>query len=200
MNFSKPTYTWENKLWRNGLQHVAGLDEVGRGALAGPVVAVAVVLPRGLRMKGLNDSKLLSVKKREELFLLIQKSALGIGVGIISHEVVDREGIIPATRQAFIRSINKLPCKAHYLLVDGVKLFDWDTPIEFVIRGDARVGSIAAASIVAKVIRDKIMAGYHDKYPQYDFDTHKGYGTKKHRELIDEYGLSEIHRKSFIHW
>ena len=145
----KPNYKIENKLWRNGLEYVVGLDEAGRGSWAGPVVAAAVVLPGRLRLKGLRDSKLMTPRKREELFRLIQGRALGIGVGIVSHEEIDKQGIIPATRKAFLLAIEKLPLDPHYLLVDGVKIFEHEKPVEFFIKGDNRIVSIEEESVIA---------------------------------------------------
>lgn len=192
-----PTYRYENRLRKKGYNNIVGLDEAGRGAWAGPVVAAAVVLPPKLRIKGLRDSKLLSPARREKLHIYIQKNALSIGIGIVSEKIIDEKGIIEATRSAFLKAINKLPLEGDYLLVDGLKLFEHNTPYEFLIKGDTRVASIAAASIIAKVTRDYILMDYHRQYPDYGFDVHKGYGTKKHREAINKYGLCEIHRMSY---
>lgn len=193
----RPTYRIENKLYKQGYRNIAGLDEAGRGAWAGPVVAAAVVLPSKLRIKGLRDSKLLSPDKREKLYIFIQKNALGTGVGIVSEKVIDQQGIIEATRRAFLQAINKLSVELDYLLVDGVKIFEHQLPYQFLIKGDNRVMSIAAASVIAKVTRDSILRDYHNQYPNYGFHEHKGYGTKKHQQVLDEHGICEIHRLSY---
>ena len=195
--FNKPTYKIENKLYKRGFSKIAGLDEAGRGSWAGPVVAAAVILPPKLRILGLRDSKLLSPQKREKLFVYINKNSLGVGIGIISEKVIDREGIISATRQAFFQAIEQLEDKIEYLLVDGLKIFDHNIPTDFFIKGDNRSMSIAAASIIAKVTRDDILKKYHGKYPEYEFHKHKGYGTKLHRQALDKYGICDIHRTSY---
>lgn len=195
--FIKPTYKVENKLYKLGFKNIAGLDEVGRGAWAGPVVAAAVILPPKLKIKGLKDSKLLTSKKREELFIFINKNALRIGLGIISEKIIDEKGIISATRQAFLQAIEQLSNKADYLLVDGIKIFDHELPLKFFIKGDQKIMSIAAASIIAKVSRDNILKKYDKKYPKYGFSRHKGYGTILHKKNIFNYGICDIHRKSF---
>lgn len=197
MTLFGPTYKYENKLYRLGYQNIAGLDEAGRGAWAGPVVAAAVILPTKMKIAGIRDSKLLSPRQREKLFVYINKQALAIGLGIISEKVIDQQGIIPAARRAFLTAIDKLKEKVDYLLIDGIRIFDHQLPNKFLVRGDRLVVSIAAASIVAKVARDNILRDYHQRYPQYGFDLHKGYGTRLHKERLDEYGVCEIHRRSF---
>jgi len=192
-----PNYKIEKELWRRGFRGVAGLDEAGRGAWAGPVVAAAVVLPQNLKINGLKDSKLLTPKKREELFIVINKQALAVGVGIISEQVIDKEGIIAATRQAFITAIEKIKDRVDYLLADGIKIFEHALPTEFHIKGDRKILSVAAASVVAKVTRDNILKDYHQKYPVYGFDQHKGYGTSEHERKLDQHGWCIIHRQSF---
>ncbi|NMB48188.1 ribonuclease HII [Candidatus Kuenenbacteria bacterium] len=192
-----PNYKIEKELWRRGFRGVAGLDEAGRGAWAGPVVAAAVVLPQNLKINGLKDSKLLTPKKREELFIVINKQALAVGVGIISEQVIDKEGIIAATRQAFITAIEKIKDRVDYLLADGIKIFEHALPTEFYIKGDRKILSVAAASVVAKVTRDNILKDYHQKYPVYGFDQHKGYGTSEHERKLDQHGWCIIHRQSF---
>jgi len=192
-----PTYKYENKLYKQGYQNIAGLDEAGRGAWAGPVVAAAVILPARMKIAGIRDSKLLSPQQREKLAVYINKQALAIGLGIISEKVIDQQGIIPATRKAFLAAVERLREKVDYLLIDGIRIFDHRLPNEFLVRGDRLVVSIAAASIVAKVVRDNILRDYHQHYPQYGFDLHKGYGTRLHKERLDEYGVCEIHRRSF---
>jgi len=192
-----PTYKYENKLHKQGYQNIAGLDEVGRGAWAGPVVAAAVILPVKMKIAGIRDSKLLSPQNREKLAVYINKQALAIGLGIISEKVIDQQGIIPATRKAFLAAVEQLREKVDYLLIDGIRIFNHSLPNEFLVRGDQRVVSIAAASIIAKVVRDNILRDYHQRYPQYGFDLHKGYGTILHKERLGEYGVCEIHRRSF---
>jgi ribonuclease HII len=192
-----PNYKVENRLYKQGYKSIAGLDEVGRGAWAGPIVAAAVVLPPRLKIKGLRDSKLLTPDKRDRLCIFIKKNALAIGVGVISERVIDERGIIEANRQAFLEAINKLRLEVDYLLVDGIKIFEYKLPVDFLIRGDSGVTSIAAASVVAKVTRDNILKDYHNKYPQYGFDLHKGYGTRQHKRMLDRYGVCNIHRMSF---
>ncbi len=192
-----PNYKIEKELYRRGFQGVAGLDEAGRGAWAGPVVAAAVILPRDLQIKGLRDSKLLSPKQREELFIIINKNAMAIGVGIISEKIIDSEGIIGATRRAFLEAIEKIKEKVDYLLVDGIKIFEHSLPVDWHIKGDRKIGTIAAASVIAKVTRDHILQDYHQKYPMYGFDQHKGYGTLKHTEALEKHGWCDIHRKTF---
>ena len=195
--FILPNYKIENELYRQGYRNIAGLDEAGRGAWAGPVVAAAVVLPPKLKIKGLRDSKLLSPKQREELFVVIKKNALAIGVGIMSEKIIDSEGIIGATRRAFLAAAEKIKEQVEYLLVDGIKFFGHYLPTSFYIKGDRKIISIAAASIVAKVTRDCILIDYHKEYPLYGFDQHKGYGTAQHMESLEKHGPCAIHRQSF---
>ncbi len=195
--FLKPSYKIENQLRKRGYENIAGLDEVGRGAWAGPVVAAAVILPPKLRIKGIRDSKLLTPAKREQLSIYIKKNALGIGLGITSEKIIDKQGIIPATRMAFLQAIDNLSLEADYLLTDGLKFFGHSLPIEFHTKGDQKITSIAAASIVAKVVRDNILRDYHEKFPHYGFDRHKGYGTKHHKDNILKHGTCNIHRLSF---
>ena len=195
--FNIPNYKIEKELYGRGFSRVAGLDEAGRGAWAGPVVAAAVILPSDFRIRGLRDSKLLSPKQREDLFLIINKNAVAIGVGIISEKVIDSDGIIGATRKAFFQAVEKIKEKADYLLVDGIKIFEHKIPTDFYIKGDRKIGSIAAASVVAKVVRDNLLREYYQKYPSYGFDQHKGYGTVKHSEALEKHGWCDIHRKTF---
>ncbi len=195
--FTKPTYKIENKLYKQGYKNIAGLDEVGRGAWAGPVVAAAVILPPKLKIKGIRDSKLLSSTQREKLYIYISKKAIAVAVGVVSEKIIDSQGIIAATRQAFLQAIDNLTQPVDYLLVDGLKIFEHKKPVDFLIKGDNKIISVAAASIIAKVTRDNILKEYHKKYPEYNFIKHKGYGTKEHRELLYQHGLSKIHRKSW---
>jgi len=197
--FTKPTLNHEKKLWRAGFQNVVGLDEAGKGAWAGPIVAAAVVLPQDIRIKhlGLNDSKKLTPRKRKEVFLKLTKILSAWSVGIVSHQHIDQEGILSANRVAMYKAVSKLKTHPHYLLIDGVKFFDHHLPYEFIVKGDSKIASIAAASIIAKVIRDYIMTDLHKRYRDHALDQHKGYGTKLHEDLLNQHGLSEIHRQSF---
>ncbi|TCO79968.1 ribonuclease HII [Marinisporobacter balticus] len=191
-------WTYENDLIRAGYKMIAGIDEAGRGPLAGPVVAAVVILPQNIFIEGINDSKKISIKKREELFKIITDKSLSIGVGIIDHSTIDRINILNATKLAMKEAVEKLSIFPQYLLIDAVKLTDIDIKQTAIVQGDSKSISIAAASIVAKVTRDKIMDQFHEIYPQYGFIKHKGYGTKDHYEHIKNYGLSPIHRKSFL--
>lgn len=182
---------------------IAGLDEAGRGALAGPVCAAAVILPLDDRfpdeLAGLNDSKLLSPKRRDHFFDLIQTHALAFGIGTVSAACIDEIGILPATKEAMMTALEEiLPSPPDYLLIDGrLKLKALSTPQESIIKGDSKSLSIAAASILAKVSRDRIMTACALKWPAYRFEQHKGYGTKHHRALIEKEGGTAIHRKTF---
>ncbi|MBN2260951.1 MAG: ribonuclease HII [Clostridiales bacterium] len=188
---------YESLYKNNDAIFIAGIDEAGRGPLAGPVVAAAVILPDNDTILGLDDSKKLTVKKRDELFLIIKEKALAIGIGVVQHEKIDEINILNASKEAMILAVNSLDIKPDVLLIDAVKL---DLPIkqENLIKGDQISNSIAAASIIAKVTRDLIMIEMSKKYPQYGFEKHKGYGTKAHYEAIQSFGISKIHRKSFL--
>lgn len=179
-----------------GFSRIAGVDEAGRGPLAGPVVAAAVIFPANSRFEGLNDSKKITPKKREPLYEEIRGVA-DVGVGIISAAIIDDINIFQATRLAMKEAVENLVKKPDCLLVDGKIKLDLPYKQQGIISGDAQVASIAAASIIAKVTRDRLMIKYHDQYPQYGFDSHKGYGSKKHMEAMREHGLSPIHRRSF---
>ena len=187
---------FEQELYQKGLRFVAGLDEVGRGPLAGPVVAAAVVLPKNCGIIGLNDSKQLSAKKREELFIEIQNKAVAIGIGIADHEEIDRVNIYQASKNAMKRALADLSITPEHLLVDAMTL-DTDIPQTSLIKGDARSITIAAASIMAKVFRDNLMKDYHGVFPHYGFDQNAGYGTKTHLEGLAAHGICPIHRKTF---
>ncbi|MCT4594961.1 MAG: ribonuclease HII [Anaeromicrobium sp.] len=177
---------------------IGGIDEAGRGPLAGPVVAACVVLPKNIFIEGINDSKKISPKKRDELFEIISKNALDIGIGIVDNEVIDNVNIFNATKIAMLRAINSLKKSPDYLLIDAVTLDDINIRQEAVIKGDSKSASIAAASIVAKVTRDRIIDRYDKEYPEYGFKNHKGYGTKEHYEAIKKHGITPIHRRSFL--
>ena len=187
---------FENELYNNEINFIAGIDEVGRGPLVGPVVTAAVILPKDFYDERINDSKKLTEKKRELLYDVIMENALSVGIGISSPEVIDEINILNATKKAMIEAINNLSIKPEHLLIDAVKL-DIDIPQTSIIKGDAKSESIAAASIIAKVTRDRMMVELDEKYPMYDFKHNKGYGTKKHIEALYQYGPIEEHRKSF---
>ena len=179
-----------------GFSLIAGVDEVGRGPLAGPVVAAAVILPQNCKIKGLNDSKKIPKKKHEEIFQIVKENALAIGIGIMDNHVIDQVNIYEATKLAMKEAISQLEPQPEHLLIDAMKL---DLPISqtSIIKGDANSLSIAAASIIAKVTRDKIMDNYDQEFPGYDFSQNAGYGTAKHLEGIEKHGFTPIHRTSF---
>ena len=199
---------YENELRAEGIRYIGGVDEVGRGPLAGPVTAACVVLPEDFDVLGVDDSKKLSEKKREELFDKIKEKALAVGIGMCDNRVIDEINILEATKKAMAEAIRDAdsqleekglsPEGTEHLLIDAVSLKDVDKPQTSIIKGDAKSLSIAAASIIAKVTIDRLMAEYHRQYPYYGFDTNKGYGTKAHYEGIDKYGITPIHRKTFL--
>jgi len=188
---------FEKMYYRRGYQRIAGLDEVGRGPLAGPVVAAAVILPRDGIGEKLFDSKKISSKKREHLCKTIVAEAEGVGIGIIGQEEIDRINIFQATLRAMVLAIENLPSPPDFLLIDGTQGLNFSVPQKSIPKGDQLSNSIAAASIVAKVTRDRMMLECHQKYPQYNFARHKGYGTKEHRKAIETFGICELHRKTF---
>jgi len=177
---------------------VAGIDEAGRGPLAGPVVAAAVILPKHIELLGVNDSKKIPEAKREYLFDEIKKQAISVGVGIVDNDVIDDINILNATKLAMKMAVEQLEPQPEILLIDAVQLADISIKQESIIKGDAKSISIAAASIIAKVTRDRMIKEYDEKYPQYGFASHKGYGTKQHTDAIRAYGPTEFHRKTFI--
>lgn len=187
---------YEKKIYQAGYQAIAGIDEVGRGPLAGPVVAAAVILPPGCKIKGLNDSKKIPKKKHQDIYQTVMDKALAVGIGLMDSEIIDQVNIYEATKLAMKEALSKLCLKPDYLLIDAMKL-DIDIPQESIIKGDANSLSIAAASIVAKVTRDKLMADYDKKYPGYDFSQNAGYGTKSHLQGLERHGVTPIHRKTF---
>jgi len=187
----------ERGFWSRGLRYVAGVDEAGRGPLAGPVVAAAVVFPDYIEIRGIDDSKKLSERKREELFEVIGRTAVSIGVGIVDHVVIDEVNILNATFRAMHSALSQLRCSPEHILVDGPLFAGANIPYTALVNGDSVSVSIAAASIVAKVTRDRLMRQYDMDFPQYGFARHKGYGTREHIEAIRKFGLCEIHRKSF---
>ncbi len=192
---SDPLY-FEAEARRLGYRRIAGIDEAGRGPQAGPVVAAAVVLPADCRIDGLTDSKKLAPALRERLFDEIHSLALAVGIGVSDAALIDRMNILEATRRAMAASIGCLDPPPDYLLIDAVELA-CSTPQKSLIKGDVRSHSIAAASVIAKVTRDRMMDAYHAEYPEYNFARHKGYGTREHRLKIAAYGPSAIHRRSF---
>lgn len=187
---------FETELYESGINYIAGIDEVGRGPLVGPVVTAAVILPKDFYDERINDSKKLTEKKRELLYDVIMENAVSVGIGISSEDIIDEINILEATKKAMIEAVNNLSVKPEHLLIDAVKL-NIDIPQTSIIKGDAKSESIAAASIVAKVTRDRMMIELDKIYPEYDFKHNKGYGTKKHIEAIEKYGIIKEHRKTF---
>lgn len=188
---------YERQVKDMGYRLVAGIDEVGRGPLAGPVVACAVVLKEWLIYPGINDSKKVSLKNRHLLFEAIDDTAVAVGYGLATPEEIETHNILQATKMAMVRAIDALDVKPDYLLIDAVKL-DLDLPQMNIVKGDEKSVTIAAASIMAKVTRDQMMAAYDQEYPGYDFSNNKGYGTQSHYKGLDEKGISPIHRKTFV--
>ena len=189
---------FEHLIWQEQITHIAGIDEAGRGPLAGPVVAAAVIFPPYHYIEGVKDSKQLSEKQRERFYDLITEQALAYGIGIVDHAEIDRINIRQATFKAMRMAIGSLSQNPQYLLIDGEELPDRIYPQEALVKGDGRSFTIAAASILAKVTRDRRMLEYHREYPRYGFDRHKGYGTAFHREIIRKYGPCPVHRRSFL--
>lgn len=187
---------FENELYESGIKYIAGIDEVGRGPLVGPVVTAAVILPKDFYDERINDSKKLTEKKRELLYDVIMENAVSVGIGISSENVIDDINILEATKKAMIEAVNNLSVKPEHLLIDAVKL-NVDIPQTSIIKGDAKSESIAAASIIAKVTRDRMMIELDKEHPEYDFKHNKGYGTKKHIDAIEKYGILKEHRKTF---
>lgn len=199
----------EEELYAQGITSIAGIDEAGRGPLAGPVVVACVVMPKDSMIEGVNDSKKVAEKKREKLYEQIIEEALGYGVGIISQEEIDRINILNATKEGLTTAIKEMEKnlkekqrgfdKPEIILVDALTKIDTDhIPYRSIIKGDAKSYSIAAASIIAKVTRDRIMREWAEVYPMYGFEKHKGYGTAAHIAAIKEYGLCPLHRRSFV--
>ena len=194
-----PDFQLEKLFCNKGYKQICGVDEAGRGPLAGPVCAAAVILPANYIIEGLNDSKKLSESKREKLFDEICTNAVSYSIAFASVDEIENYNILQATFIAMNRCINSLKISPDFALIDGNRMpADIKIPCETVIKGDSKSASIAAASILAKVSRDRLMLEYAEKYPQYAFDKHKGYGTKVHYEAIEKYGICEIHRKSFL--
>jgi len=194
---NKDLWAFEREARKGGYIQVAGVDEAGRGPLAGPVVSAAVVLPKSFDIEGVDDSKKLSHKKRTDLFPRIQDAAHAVGVGIVDAQVIDRINILQATLQSMAMAVADLSVSPDFLLVDGIFEIAMPLPQKTLTKGDSRSISIAAASIIAKVTRDRLMVKYDKLYPQYGFAKHKGYPTKAHKEAVRQFGCSPIHRKSF---
>ena len=191
-------YKYEKELYKKGINYIGGVDEVGRGPLIGPVVTACVVLPKDFKLEGLNDSKQLSEKKRNEFYKYIKEHALACEVGIIDAETIDEVNIYEATKLGMLEAINKVKEKINleHVLIDAMPL-ELSIPSTSIIKGDAKSISIAAASVIAKVTRDEMMYELDTKYPEYGFKSHKGYPTKKHIEAINKYGLIEGYRKTY---
>lgn len=189
---------YEDEARQQGYFNVAGLDEAGRGPLAGPVVAAACIIPAGVLIAGVNDSKLLSTEERAELFQIItQDERIVYGIGIIDSETIDKINIFQATISAMLMAVSQLTVVPHVLLVDGMKLPHPTIPSQKIIDGDAKSQSIAAASIIAKETRDRLMKDFHRQWPMYGFEHNKGYGTEMHLDALQEHGICPIHRKSY---
>jgi len=188
---------FEQELWKKGFEFVAGIDEAGRGPLAGPVVAAAVVFPQGVWIDGVDDSKKLSASQRERLLEVIVQKAVAIGIGTVSNLVIDEVNIFQATMRAMAEAVSRLCPVPQHLLIDGPHFRGGAVPYTAIKGGDAKCFSIAAASIVAKVTRDRLMVEFDKAFPQYGFAKHKGYGTREHREAIRRHGPCTLHRRSF---
>ena len=189
-------YKYERDLNKKGINIIAGVDEVGRGPLIGPVVAAAVILPKDYHLDGLTDSKKLSEKKREHFYEIIKKDALAIGIGIIDEKRIDKINIYEATKEAMYEAINNLKIKPEHILIDAMPL-NLDIPTTSIIKGDLLSINISAASVIAKVTRDHMLYEIDKEYPMYDLKNNKGYGTKKHIEAIKQYGITKYHRLSY---
>jgi len=194
---SSAPYRYEAQAWRAGLARVAGIDEAGRGPLAGPVVAAAVILSPDRRVRRLCDSKLLTPERRVELFHAITVHALAIGVGIVDHETIDRVNILQATRLAMLEAVRQLAVAPDLVITDFVKLPDLPCPQRNLVNGDARCATVAAASIIAKVTRDRLMVEADKQFPHYGFARHKGYATADHLSALDRFGPCPLHRRTF---
>lgn len=186
----------ERDLYEQGYKFIAGTDEVGRGPLVGPVVAAAVILPKNYVLKGLTDSKKLSEKKRNAFYDIIMQDAISVGIGVVSEKVIDEINILEASRLAMNKALDDLKVKPDYILSDAMKL-DRDVPVLPIVHGDALSLSISAASVIAKVTRDRMMEDLGRIHPEYEFEIHKGYPTKKHIELVKKYGVLAEYRKTF---
>lgn len=191
-------YENEKKLWNLGYENIAGCDEAGRGPLFGPVVAASVILPHDFVLEGLNDSKKLSEKKREKYYPIIMEKALAVSVSVVESDEIDEINIYEASRQGMLRATNSLKVKPDYIITDAMPLDGFTSvPHEAIIKGDAKSITIAAASVIAKVTRDRIMYEIDKVHPEYEFKKHKGYPTKKHLELIEKYGIIDGYRRTY---
>jgi len=190
-------YHYEARAWKTGVSRLAGIDEAGRGPLAGPVVAAAVIIGPERRIKGLADSKLLTAEQREALFHLISDRAVAVGVGIIDHATIDRINILQATRLAMTEALARLTVEPDFVITDFVALRDLGCPQRNLVDGDARCASVAAASIIAKVTRDRLMIEADRSFPEYGFARHKGYATPEHLAALDRWGPCPLHRRTF---
>lgn len=189
----------EKNFHEKGIKYIAGIDEAGRGPLAGPVVVASVIMPEGSMIEGVNDSKKVSEKKREKLYDLILKEAVSYGIGIIYQDEIDKINILQATKKGLTEAVEQMDIKPDLIMVDALTGIDTlGIPYHSIIKGDAKCYSISAASIIAKVTRDRIMREWDKVYPEYGFASHKGYGTAKHISALKEYGPCPIHRRSFI--
>ncbi len=190
-------YHYEARAWKTGVTRLAGIDEAGRGPLAGPVVAAAVIIGPERRIKGLADSKLLTAEQRDALFLVISERAVAIGVGIVDHQTIDRINILQATRLAMTEAVARLAVEPDLIITDFVALRDLTCPQRNLVDGDARCASVAAASIIAKVTRDRLMLEADRTFPEYGFARHKGYATPEHLSALDRWGPCPLHRRTF---
>ncbi len=191
-------YENEKRLWNLSYENVVGCDEAGRGPLFGPVVAASVILPRNFALEGLNDSKKLTEKKREEYYPIIMEKAIAVGVSIVSAKEIDEINIYEASRQGMLRAIDSMKMKPDYIITDAMPLDGFtNIPHEAIIKGDAKSITIAAASVIAKVTRDRLMYEEDKKHPEYEFAKHKGYPTKKHIELLNKYGIIDGYRHTY---
>lgn len=188
---------FENQARKRGCRYIAGIDEAGRGPLAGPVVSAAVILPEVFDLPGLTDSKKISERKREQLYPLIRKQAVAVGIGLASPREIDRSNILAATLSSMQRAVRRLPVRADYLLIDGISAIETELPQKTIKQGDSRSLSIAAASVVAKVVRDRIMVAFDRHFPGFGFARHKGYGSVEHRDAIARMGPTPLHRTGF---
>ena len=197
MTFSSAPYRYEAQAWRAGVGRIAGVDEAGRGPLAGPVVAAAVIIAPDRRIKGLADSKILTPERRDELFQVIGEHAVAVGVGIVDHETIDRINILQSTRLAMAAALTRLCVAPDLVITDFVALSNLPCPQRNLVDGDARCATVAAASIVAKVTRDRLMMDADARFPEYGFARHKGYATAEHLAALDRWGPCPIHRRTF---
>lgn len=192
-----PHLVYESDAWRAGYPLIAGIDEAGRGPLAGPVIAAAVILPENVTLEGVRDSKRMTPRAREEAFFLIEKRAISIALAVVSPSEIDQINILQATRKAMKQAVLHLHTQPDFLLIDGTHPVDLPIQQRCIVRGDQQCLSISAASVLAKVYRDRMMRSYHELYPRYGFSSNKGYGTRGHLEAIMRYGPCSIHRLTF---